>query len=64
MVLISVGVGGLDSTEIDNLLIDLSGTTWTSSKIITLTGTNAARTAASDAAVSTLEGMGVTVTTN
>ena len=56
---------GLDSTEIDNLLIDLSGvTTWSCSKIIDISGNNAARTAASDAAVATLQGKGVTVTTN
>jgi len=56
---------GLDSTEIDNLLIDLSGvTTWAGSKVIYIAGNNAARTAASDAAVATLQGKGVTVTTN
>jgi len=56
---------GLDSTEVDNLLIDLSGvTTWASSKVINIAGNNASRTAASDAAVATLQGKGVTVTTN
>ena len=56
---------GLDSTEVDNLLIDLSGVvTWIGSKIINISGNNEARTAASDAAVATLQGKGVTVTTN
>ena len=62
--LIPVSPGGLDSSEIDQLLIDLAATTWTGAKVITLAGTNAARTSASDAAVATLTGLNVTVTTN
>ncbi len=64
--LVPVGAGGLATAEIDQLLIDLSvaGGTWASSKEIYLKGTNAARSAASDAAVATLVGKGVTVTTN
>jgi hypothetical protein len=41
---------GLSSTEIDNLLIDLANSNWSGSKVITLTGSNAPRTSASDAA--------------
>jgi len=56
---------GLSSTEVDNLLIDLASVaTWTGSKEVYLAGNNAARTAASDAAVIILQGKGVTVTTN
>jgi len=60
------GIGGLSSAEVDQLLIDLSTTTWAGTlKDIDLTGTgNAPRTSASDAAVATLQGMGVTITTN
>ena len=60
----AVSPGGLDSTEVDNLLIDLAATTWTAEKKIYIQGTNAARTSASDAAVATLSGMGVAVYTN
>lgn len=55
---------GLDAAEMDQLLIDLSGTTWTGLKVIQAAGNNAAPTAASAAAVAILVGMGVTVTTN
>ena len=56
---------GLDSTEVDNLIIDLSAVvTWSGSKVINIAGNNEARTAASDAAVAVLIGKGVTVTTN
>ena len=56
---------GLSSTEVDNLLIDLANVAaWTGDKVVWLAGNNAARTAASDAAVATLQGLGVTVTTN
>lgn len=55
---------GLSSTEIDNLLIDLSITSWQPSGKISLKGTNAARTSASDSAVNTLVSKGVTVSTN
>jgi hypothetical protein len=66
--------GGLSSTEVDNLLIDLANVaTWTvvnpasESKLINISGNNAARTVGSptvDAAVATLISKGVTVTTN
>ena len=62
--LYTVSPGGLDSTEVDNLLIDLAATTWTVDKKIYILGTNAARTSASDSAVATLISMGVSVTTN
>jgi uncharacterized protein (TIGR02145 family) len=55
---------GLASDEVDNLLIDLSGHGWSSTGYIDLRGNNAARTAASNAAKATLEGMGVEVYTN
>ena len=54
---------GLTSTMVDNLLIDLD-TSVMSSGSISLTGNNAARTTASDTAVSNLQGRGVTVDTN
>ena len=55
---------GLDSTEVDNLLIDLANvTTWVGAKTVDIRGANAARTSASDAAVTTLQGKGVTVNT-
>ncbi|HMA59518.1 MAG TPA: LamG-like jellyroll fold domain-containing protein [Halanaerobiales bacterium] len=54
---------GLDSTEVDNLLIDLDNSGM-SSGTIDISGNNAARTSASDAAVTSLEGKGVSVTTN
>jgi len=53
---------GYDSTEIDNMLIDMAASTALISKTITLQGANAARTAASDAAVATLTGAGRTNT--
>lgn len=58
--------GGLDEDEVDQLLIDIDSTvtSWAGSKAITLIGNNAARTSASDAAVTSLEGKGVTVTTS
>lgn len=58
---------GLTSTEVDNLLIDMdSGVLGggSGSRIITLVGSNAARTSASDAAVASLISKGYTVTTN
>lgn len=55
---------GLSATEVNNILIDLAATTWTGEKLIDLRGSNAARTSASDSAVATLTGMGVTVYTN
>lgn len=56
--------GGLDSTEIDNLLIDLAVGTWSTTGIISLRGTNAIRTSASDAAVSTLTSKSVDIYLN
>lgn len=55
---------GLSGNDVDSLLMDLSTTTWTGSKILTIDGNNGTRTSASDAAKATLEGMGVTVTVN
>jgi len=57
---------GYDSTEIDNMLIDMAASVALISKVITLQGSSAARTAASNAAVLTLEGAGRlnTVVTN
>ena len=64
-VLVPVGAGGLSEAEIDQLLIDFDDDlAWASGNTITLTGTNAARSTASDAAVTSLEGEGVAVTTN
>lgn len=57
MVLVNVSI--YNSTDIDNLLTDLANTTWTETKLIKITGGK--RTSNSDSAVSTLEGMGVTV---
>ena len=58
--------GGLSATEIDNLIIDLdNGNTWGGgSRTLYLKGTNAAPTAASLAARTSLTGKGVTITTN
>ena len=56
---------GFDSTEVDNLLIDLSLATWGGSGgTVDVRGVNAARTSASDAAVATLISKSVTVLTN
>jgi len=56
---------GLTSTEVDNLLIDLSNVVnWTGARLISIAGNNAARTIASDAAVLILIGKGVTIITN
>lgn len=61
--------GGLSSTEVDNLLINLSVPNWVitnvlDTKIVNIGGYNAARTSASNSAVSTLISKGVTVITN
>lgn len=53
---------GLTATQVDNSLIAFSGGSF-SNKTITLNGTNAARTSASDAAVTTLEAAGNTIIT-
>jgi hypothetical protein len=50
---------GLSNSEIDDLIIDLSAVTWAGDKILNIRGS---RTAASDAAVTSLEAQGVTVT--
>jgi hypothetical protein len=57
---------GLTSAEVDQWLIDLAAycTTWVSNKSVWLAGNNAARTSASDAAVTTLTARFVAVTTN
>lgn len=55
---------GLTSGEVDNLLEDLSVADWVGIKQVEITGINSARTSASDSFVTTLEGKGVTVTTN
>jgi len=56
---------GLTSTQVDNLLIDLANvSTWSGVKVVNLAGYNSARTSASNTAVTTLQGKGVTVTTN
>ena len=64
-ILIPTGIGGLSTAEIDNLLIDFDADlVWSAGNIITLTGTNAARSATSDAAVANMVAEGATVTTN
>ena len=56
---------GLSSTEVDNLLIDMSAATWGgSSRTLDVRGVNAARTSASNAAVATLLSKSVNVLTN
>ena len=56
---------GYSATEIDNILIDMAASLGTvSGKTITLKGSSAARTSASDAAVATLNGKGWTIVTN
>ena len=55
----------LTSAEVDQILIDLAASSVSGSTCtLLLNGTNAARTSASDAAVTTLTGNGWTVTTN
>ena len=54
---------GYDSTEIDNMLIDMDNSGF-NNKVITLIGSNAPRTSASDAAVNNLVINGCTVNTN
>lgn len=55
---------GLTTAQVDNILIDLANADWQNSATIDLSGNNSARSAASNSAVSTLTGMGVTVYTN
>ena len=52
------------STELDDFLIGWATTAGSGTKTIDLRGDNAARTSASDAAVSTLTGLGKTILTN
>lgn len=54
----------LTSSQVDNLLIDLSNTTWVINALLTINGVAAPRTSASNAAVTKLQSMGVIVTTN
>ena len=65
-VIVSPGVGyGLSSAEVDLFIQEVESTRTAGRAIhITLTGSNAARTAASDAAVTAIENDGGTVTTN
>jgi len=63
--LVPVSPGGLSTAEVDQLLIDFDADlTWSSGDVITLTGTNAARSSASDAAVTNMTNEGATITTN
>lgn len=63
--IIQASGSGFSATEIDNILIDLANVTnWTGAKVIYLPHPNNARTSASDAAVTTLEGKSVTITLN
>ena len=58
-------LAGYPAAEVDQLLIDLATvTTWTGSRSVNLSGGNAAPTAASASAITTLQGNGVTVVTN
>ena len=64
-VLKPVSPGGLSTAEVDQLLIDFDDDlTWASGNVINLTGANAARSSASDAAVASIEAEGATVITN
>jgi hypothetical protein len=54
----------LSSTEVDNFLITWANTAGSGTRAVYLDGTNAARTTASDSAVSTLEGLGKIIYTN
>lgn len=60
----TTAINALDSNEIDQLLIDASQTTWSGTKDIFIDGNNGIRTSASDAAVLTLQAMGVTLNLN
>src|SRR5690606_9799703 len=58
---------GFTQTEVDNLLIDLSNATTiptSGSRIITITGNNAAPSSASASAITFLQSKGYTITTN
>lgn len=60
----STATNPLDTIELDQLLIDLSQTNWVDYKAIYADFNNGVRSSASDAAVSTLQGMGVTLALN
>jgi len=63
--LVPVAPGGLSTAEVDDLLIDLDADlVWLAGRAITLTGTNAARSSASDAAVANMIAEGASVSTN
>jgi len=55
--------GGLSSTDVDNMLIDMANS-GISGKTITITGTSGAPTSASDSAVAVLQSAGCTIITN
>ncbi len=55
---------GLDSTEVDNVLIDANNSLWSFNRLLRLQGGNAPRTSASDSAVSGLIAKGVTLYLN
>ena len=64
-VVVPVGAGGLSEVEIDQLFIDFDADlTWSGGNVITLTGTNAPPSAASDAARTNIISEGATITTN
>lgn len=54
-----LGSSALSTSDLDNLLISLSKSTWSGNKLLSLKG---ARSSASDSAISTLQTNGVTVT--
>jgi hypothetical protein len=59
------GVGGLSTAEVDQLLIDFDDDlVWAGGDVVCITGTNAARSAASDAAVANMIAEGAAVSTN
>jgi len=55
---------GLSTADVDQLLIDLSTVSWNRNQLISIAGNNSPRSAASDAAVTSLVAAGVTVITN
>lgn len=64
---ITPGAGGLSSTDVDNLLIELAAqvTSWTGvERVVIIQGGSSPRTAASNAAVATITSRGATVITN
>lgn len=55
---------GLERTEVDDLLEDLSLASWFGEKLVKITGVNSAPTTKSNPFITTLENKGVTVITN